>query len=490
MFFHCYALKSIEFPETFNTSLVTTMDAMFSHCKSLTTLNLSLFDTSRVTIMSYMFNNCFNLKYLNIPNFITLNLTKMPMMFFNLSSLIYLNIYSLEINNNTDMSSTFSSPSPYLKICANQNQMKAYLSTLSYITYNNCSDICFNPNIKLDIGKNECIISCKDNGYQFEYNNICYNQCPENTHYVNSDEDVLLCFDKNPEGYYLYSQLYYLKCFESCKFCYGEGNKQNNNCKECKSDYIFINETLYSKNCYKPCQNYYYFNETDDYICTENCLGIYDKFITEKKKCIDNCQNDDTYKYEYNKICYIKCPNGTIYSEFDEICIEIINLDNYSSKINLVIITRGIQSFLNDSFYLEPSVVIINGKIKKSCRKVCEFEYEENDVTLYFNNSLESCEYMFSGRNNIKEIDLSNFDFSVVTSMKDMFRYCTILIKIEFGNINTSSVLNMEYLFYNCTSLSFINVSNFDTSSVTTMNRMFTYCYKLTTIDISNFNLL
>ena len=208
MFFHCYALKSIEFPETFNTSLVTTMDAMFSHCKSLTTLNLSLFDTSRVTIMSYMFNNCFNLKYLNIPNFITLNLTKMPMMFFNLSSLIYLNIYSLEINNNTDMSSTFSLPSPYLKICANQNQMKAYLSTLSYITYNNCSDICFNPNIKLDIGKNECIISCKDNGYQFEYNNICYNQCPENTHYVNSDEDVLLCFDKNPEGYYLYSQLY------------------------------------------------------------------------------------------------------------------------------------------------------------------------------------------------------------------------------------------------------------------------------------------
>ena len=136
MFFHCHALKSIEFPKTFNTSLVTTMDAMFSNCRALTTLNLSLFDTSKVTIMNYMFNSCLKLKYLDIPHFSPLNLTSMPMMFYRLSSLIYLNIKSLEINSNTDVKDIFALPSSYLKICSNRVNMKAYLSTLDYIIYN------------------------------------------------------------------------------------------------------------------------------------------------------------------------------------------------------------------------------------------------------------------------------------------------------------------------------------------------------------------
>ena len=401
-FFHCYALKSITFPDTFNTANVVNMDGMFSHCKSVTSLNLSMFETSKVIYMSFMFNNCLKLKYLNIPQFNSNELKSIQMMFYNLSSLIYLNIESLEINinYNTTLTNSFDSLSPNLKICASKNNMKAYILQLN--KNNNCSDICFRPNIKLDVEKNECIISCKHNLYRYEYNNICYNECPGNTHYINNDEDVLVCLDENPEGYYLEGQLYYLKCFESCKYCYGIGNKENNNCKECKPNYIFINESSYSKNCYNPCQKYYYFNESNDYICTENCSGTYDKVITEKKKCINKCQNDDTYKYEYNKTCYIKCPNGTIYSEINEICIEIKNLDNYSSKINLVILGRENQSFLNDSFYLEPSLVIINGKIKKSCKKFCEFEYEENDVTLYFNKSLQSCEYMFSLLKKIK----------------------------------------------------------------------------------------
>ena len=54
---------------------------------------------------------------------------------------------------------------------------------------------------------------------------------------------------------------------------------------------------------------------------------------------------------------------------------------------------------------------------------------------------------MFDGLDNIKEIDISDFDASKVTSMKYMFNGCKNLEKINFGNIKTSLVTNMENLF-------------------------------------------
>ena len=55
---------------------------------------------------------------------------------------------------------------------------------------------------------------------------------------------------------------------------------------------------------------------------------------------------------------------------------------NFLSEINLFVKGNGEQRFLSDDFYLEPSEVKVN---KDSCKKVCEFEGEENNVTLYFN---------------------------------------------------------------------------------------------------------
>ena len=114
------------------------------------------------------------LKYLNIPHFNPIKLNTIKQMFYNLSYLIYLNIYSLEINVDSDitLTSSFAGLPPSLKICAIKNNMKTYLSSLNLT--NNCSDICFTSNIKLDIENNECIISCKDNGFRYEYKDICY----------------------------------------------------------------------------------------------------------------------------------------------------------------------------------------------------------------------------------------------------------------------------------------------------------------------------
>ena len=110
------------------------------------------------------------------------------------------------------------------------------------------------------------------------------------------------------------------------------------------------------------------------------------------------------------------------------------------------------------------------------------------NLTITFDNFVESCINMFNGLDNIIEIDLSNFDTSKVTNMAEMFSGCSNLGKIIFGNINTSSVKRMNLLFHGCSKLKTIDISNFDTSSVTDMYGMFSNCEILTSINVSNFN--
>ena len=136
------------------------------------------------------------------------------------------------------------------------------------------------------------------------------------------------------------------------------------------------------------------------------------------------------------------------------------NLINLSYEINLVIIGNGTQNLISDYFYLEPSKVIVNGLERDSCKLACELENEENNVTLYFNETVVSCYAMFYLSDNIKEIDLSNFDFSKVTLMSHMFRGCTNLEKINFGQANTSSVEDMQYAFCGCKKLTSIEIIN------------------------------
>ncbi len=45
---------------------------------------------------------------------------------------------------------------------------------------------------------------------------------------------------------------------------------------------------------------------------------LHNKLIPEKRKCINECIFDDTCKYEYNIICYKKCPNSQICKNITE----------------------------------------------------------------------------------------------------------------------------------------------------------------------------
>ena len=161
----------------------------------------------------------------------------------------------------------------------------------------------------------------------------------------------------------------------------------------------------------------------------------------------------------------------------------------YESKIDLQIIEKGPQNILSNSFPDEPSDVLVNGiSKKKECFKTCDIEQNSSIVTLIFEEGIDTCDHMFKDMTNIKEIDLSNFDASKVTTMEGMFENCQNLEIIIFGNINTSKVELMNALFYQCKKLVSIDVSKFDTSNVVTMRSMFSFCSSLEYLDVSNFN--
>jgi surface protein len=96
-------------------------------------------------------------------------------------------------------------------------------------------------------------------------------------------------------------------------------------------------------------------------------------------------------------------------------------------------------------------------------------------------------EDMFTYNLNLLKIDLSNFDTSLVTSMKHMFMYCFELTSVNLSGFNTRLVKGFNAMFQNCYNLVSIDLSSFDTSNSETFNNFFDGCEKLETI-LQNFD--
>ena len=92
-------LITLDFPSTFSTSSVISMNGMFRGCSSLSLLDLSTFDTSNVTSMNGMFDECKSLTSLNLSTFNTSNVTDMGSMFRGCSSLSSLDLSTFDTSS-------------------------------------------------------------------------------------------------------------------------------------------------------------------------------------------------------------------------------------------------------------------------------------------------------------------------------------------------------------------------------------------------------
>ena len=126
-------------------------------------------------------------------------------------------------------------------------------------------------------------------------------------------------------------------------------------CVECMPNFEFKDDFPNDKNCYPISDgNYYFFDQDNKHHLTEGeiCPENYNKLIPEKKRCIDECKNDNLYKYEYQNICYKFCPTGTIQSINDNFrCEEKIGNDEDEEYCQLM--TTNLESNNHELSYDE-----------------------------------------------------------------------------------------------------------------------------------------
>ena len=185
MFFQCFSLTSLNL-NSFNTSSVDSMSSMFNGCRSLKSLNLDNCDTSLVKYMTSIFRDCNSLVSLNLKNFNTSLVSNMAGFFSGCSSLISLDLNSFDTSKAYFLNDMFGGCNSNLTISINEIKANNLISSISSFK-TDCNNTCFrNSNHKLIKEKSKCIDSCiNDDKYKYEYNNICYEACPNGTQQIN-----------------------------------------------------------------------------------------------------------------------------------------------------------------------------------------------------------------------------------------------------------------------------------------------------------------
>ena len=248
------------------------------------------------------------------------------------------------------MNNIISNTSLNLVVCTFDNLLIAKVKEKECVIID-CSEKWKENRKKIIVSNYTCVDNCSLIFNKFDYDSKCYDNCPigsynyiyfyfEDNYYINcSNTSEGLYFDEKDSIYKL--------CYPSCKTCIKEGDEYNQYCLECKDNYFYQDNYLTYSKCYKNCSNYYYDNSTKTLHCTNNleCPIKYNKFIFNKKECIDKCENDINYKYEYNNECYIECPNGTINNSFQCINISIIE---ETSKV-IISTNNNINEILNST---------------------------------------------------------------------------------------------------------------------------------------------
>ena len=398
IFSGCEIIKTIDV-SSFNTSNVQEMEDIFSYCYELVSINVSNFDTSKVIIMKGMFYCCKKLKYLDLQNFNISSSVNFKYMFGGCKSLIYLNLKSFKIVNIFEnmLFNIFQGISQNIKYCVEDLETKYLLIGDNYA---NCSDICFKEDRILDIEQKTCIETCAQG--QFVFKGECHEKCPNNS-YILLRKGNHICTDIIPENYYLDdNDGIYKECYNNCKKCRQPGNETINNCDECQNGFIFINESFVPpQNCYKKCEYYYYFNESNKYTCINECPLKYNKLIEQKNKCIDTCKNSNDYIYEYNNICLKECPINTKIDLNNNKCYDLCGQDKFdynnicynecpSNTYKLLLNGKKICSeIIQENYFFDN-----NEEIYKECYKSCK---KCNQIGNETNNNCHECkdDYIF-----------------------------------------------------------------------------------------------
>ena len=161
--------------------------------------------------------------------------------------------------------------------------------------------------------------------------------------------------------------------------------------------------------------------------------------------------------------------------------------DNYGPMRNLAGSQENIE-YIKRSYTPPTSDVVARNVEANNSKYEILMWYDLASKTIYYFTEGEKiileqyCNQMFSGMTNLKELDLSNFDTSEVTSFYQMFMGASSLKKLDLSGFKTSKIKVMVEMFKDMVSLEEVDLSNFDMSKVEQIGEMFDGDVKLRTI--------
>ena len=326
---------------------------------------------------------------------------------------------------------------------------------------------------------NELNIKCKRIDYA---NSLCFECNKEKGYYplyydYNYDERKIYlskyikksteCYNETtvPIGYYFNKNYQaYEKCYESCKKCLGNGNRIFHNCSSCIDNFIFQPEIPLTKNCIPKCKYYYYYSFVGDYGCTNNyhCPEKINLVVVNKNKCLSDCKHDDSYKYQYNGECLLKCPENTnpssqnqcLDNDLENCTISIKNSILKEINLNVQIIDELAKSYATEFYYTQNHIL--------------QYKIENTSIIFLKNIScLENYKLSFSKIffGEIYENILNNYNFN-------SFPILSIIDYFDFMNNPTT-----RYVFYEPIKGEKLDITRYKNSSII-INKNISYLLK------------
>lgn len=139
-------------------------------------------------------------------------------------------------------------------------------------------------------------------------------------------------------------------------------------------------------------------------------------------------------------------------------------------------------------------------------------DVETIDISNFDFTNVTTAESMFRNTASLESIDMSGLNLGAITSIQAMFRGSG-LTSADLSGMTANSLTNVVQLFWNCTSvvtidfsnvtapiedfnnmhssntsLTTLTLTNIDTSNATNMSNMYSYCSALTSLDLTGFD--
>ena len=427
MFYGCYSLISINFTN-FNAPLLKDISHLFFDCISLSSIDLSSFSTSlNIKNMGSMFHNCSSLKYVNFGNLNTYNVISFAYLFSDCPSLESIDLSKFDTSSITSMDNMFSGCVSLTSLDLSNFITTSLKSLLS--TFEGCSNLKYLDISNFDTSKVTWIYS--------------YFKGCENLEYIKFGNFIEGNYKESSSGMF-------------------EGVPDNLTYCLTNPDNVFIIlEELNNKNCsINDCSNYWNIKTK--------------KIIEEKKMCVYDCSDDETYINQYKNKCYDNCPEGTILSNNENKCLvvcsesspfekeedcytdcsteeffsEICILNNKNTKAKEKMVNTIESEIINESINeLLEDILNNNGNdlIKKDINEIYQITTSNNQISKEYTNG-ESTIDLGECKNLLKEQNSISDDESLIIYKMDYYLDALLIpiIEYEIFNPSTKSKLNLD----------------------------------------------